>query len=186
MVVNDLGLDGVVEICPKKFPDSRGFFSEVFNHSALEKHGISVNWVQDNHSYSKEKGVIRGLHYQKVGRAQDKLVRVVRGRIRDVVVDIRHGSPNFGKWIDLELSAEAWNQIYVPRGFAHGFMTLEPDTEVIYKVSDIYSPEHNGVIRFDDPDIGIDWEYNGVEPIVSEQDAHGLGLAESQTSFVYE
>lgn len=157
MEVRPLGLDGVFEIIPRKFGDDRGFFSETFKVKALAEAGIDLNFIQDNHSYSAAKGVVRGLHYQLPPFAQDKLVRVIRGAILDVAVDIRKNSPTFGKWISLEVSAEKWNQILVPKGFAHGFMTLMENTEVIYKVTDYYSPEHDRSIRFDDPAIGIDW-----------------------------
>lgn len=157
MQVRPLGLDGVFEVSPGKFGDDRGFFSETYNAKSFAEAGIELNFVQDNHSYSAAKGVVRGLHYQLPPFAQDKLVRVTRGAILDVAVDIRKSSPTFGKWVVLEVSAEKWNQILVPKGFAHGFMTLVQNTEVIYKVTDYYSPEHDRSIRFDDPAIGIDW-----------------------------
>lgn len=155
--VRSLGLDGVLEIVPKRFGDARGFFVETYNAQRFSEAGIYLHFIQDNHSYSAAAGVLRGLHYQLPPRAQDKLLRVIRGRILDVAVDIRKGSATFGKWVALEVSAEKGNQILVPRGFAHGFVTLVPDTEVLYKVSDTYSPEHDRSIRFDDPTIGIDW-----------------------------
>ncbi len=157
MQIRSLGLDGVFEISPRKFGDDRGFFSETYNAKSFAEAGIDLTFVQDNHSYSAAKGVVRGLHYQLPPFAQDKLVRVIRGAILDVAVDIRKSSPTFGKWVALEVSAEKWNQILVPKGFAHGFMTLVENTEVIYKVTDYYSPEHDRSIRFDDPAIGIDW-----------------------------
>ncbi|MGX5710953.1 dTDP-4-dehydrorhamnose 3,5-epimerase [Brucella lupini] len=157
MDVRSLGIDGVFEISPRKFGDDRGFFSETYNAKSLAEAGIDLTFVQDNHSYSAAKGVVRGLHYQLPPFAQDKLVRVTRGAILDVAVDIRKSSPTFGKWVALEVSAEKWNQILVPKGFAHGFMTLVENTEVIYKVTDYYSPEHDRSIRFDDPAIGIEW-----------------------------
>ena len=140
MQVRDLGLAGVVEIDLDRFGDARGFFSETWNAARFRDAGIDIDWVQDNHSLSVAPLVLRGLHYQMPPMAQDKLVRVVRGAIFDVAVDIRHGSPDFGKWVATELSSEKWNQILVPKGFAHGFLTLQPDTEVIYKVSAPYSP----------------------------------------------
>ncbi|MPR63799.1 dTDP-4-dehydrorhamnose 3,5-epimerase [Ochrobactrum intermedium] len=161
MIVRPLSLDGVLEISPRKFGDDRGFFSETYNAKSFAQAGIELTFVQDNHSYSAAKGVVRGLHYQLPPFVQDKLVRVTRGAILDVVVDIRKSSPTFGKWVSLEVSAEKWNQILVPKGFAHGFMTLVENTEVIYKVTNYYSPEHDRSIRYDDPAIGIDW------PIVS-------------------
>lgn len=157
MQVRHLGLDGVFEISPRKFGDERGFFSETYNARSFAEAGIDLTFVQDNHSYSAAKGVVRGLHYQLPPFAQDKLVRVTRGAILDVAVDIRKSSPNFGKWVALEVSADKWNQILVPKGFAHGFITLSENTEVIYKVTDYYSPEHDRSIRFDDLAIGIDW-----------------------------
>lgn len=155
--VRPLGIGGVVEILPKKFGDDRGFFSETYNAQNFAASGVDLTFIQDNHSYSVAVGVLRGLHYQLPPRAQAKLVRVVRGRIYDVAVDIRSGSPTFAKWAALEVSAQKWNQILIPAGFAHGFVTLEPDTEVVYKVTDYYSPSHDRSIRFDDPRIGIEW-----------------------------
>lgn len=155
--IRPLGLDGVLEIVPKRFGDARGFFVETYNAERFSDAGIDLRFVQDNHSYSAAAGVLRGLHYQLAPRAQDKLLRVVSGKILDVAVDIRRSSKTFGKWVALEISAEKGNQILVPKGFAHGFVTLVPDTEVLYKVTDTYSPEHDRSIRFDDPAIGIEW-----------------------------
>lgn len=155
--VTPLGLAGVFEIVPRRHGDARGFFSETWNAATLAAAGIDLHFVQDNHAHSQAKGVLRGLHYQLPPHAQDKLVRVVRGSILDVAVDIRRSSPTFGKWLSLVVSAEKWNQILVPQGFAHGYLTLEPDTEVIYKVTDVYSPAHERGIRYDDPAIGIEW-----------------------------
>jgi dTDP-4-dehydrorhamnose 3,5-epimerase len=152
-----LGLGGVMEFRPAKFGDDRGFFSETYNSAGLAEHGIHLIFVQDNHSYSAQQGVVRGLHYQLPPFAQDKLLRVTRGAIFDVAVDIRRSSPTFGKWVGLKVSAAEWNQILIPAGFAHGFLTLEPDTEVIYKVTALYSKPHDRAIRFDDPAIGIEW-----------------------------
>ena len=157
MQVRELALPGVLEIVPDRFGDERGFFSETWNMERFSKAGIDIDWVQDNHSLSAAPFVLRGLHYQMPPYAQDKLVRVVRGAVFDVVVDIRHGSPSFGQWVGLEVSREKWNQILVPKGFAHGFLTLTPDTEVVYKVSAPYAPEHDRSLRYDDPAIGIDW-----------------------------
>src|SRR5438445_3800952 len=152
-----LGIDGALEIVPKRHGDARGFFVETSNAARFSQAGIDLVFVQDNHSYSAAAGVLRGLHYQLAPRAQDKLLRVIRGSILDVAVDIRRGSKTFGKWVAHEISAEKGNQILVPKGFAHGFVTLVPDTEVLYKVTDTYSPEHDRSIRFDDPAIGIEW-----------------------------
>lgn len=155
--IRPLGIDGVLEIVPKRHGDARGFFVETYNAERFSQAGIDFAFVQDNHSYSAAAGVLRGLHYQLAPRAQDKLLRVIRGSILDVAVDIRRGSKTFGKWVALEVSAEKGNQILVPKGFAHGFVTLVPDTEVLYKVTDTYSQPHDRSIRFDDPAIGIEW-----------------------------
>ncbi len=178
--VRQAGLDGVLEIIPRKFDDGRGFFSETYNAARFAEAGIDLVFVQDNHSHSAHKGVLRGLHYQLPPRAQDKLVRVVRGSIFDVAVDIRRGSPNFGRWVATELSAAKWNQLLVPKGFAHGFVTLEDDTEVIYKVTDLYSPEHDRSIRYDDPDIGIEWPLPGASLQLSAKDLAGRRLADAE------
>lgn len=180
MEVRSLGLDGVFEISPRKFGDERGFFSETYNAKAFGEAGIDLIFVQDNHSYSAAKGVVRGLHYQLPPFAQDKLVRVTRGAILDVAVDIRKNSPSFGKWVSLEVSADKWNQILVPKGFAHGFMTLEENTEVIYKVTDYYSPEHDRSIRFDDPAIGIDWPFPSSGVQLSDKDQKAPLFADAQ------
>ena len=170
LTVRELDIPGVLEITPKKFGDDRGFFSETFNAQRCAEAGVDVTWVQDNHSLSASAGVLRGLHYQLPPHAQDKLVRVVRGRVFDVVADIRPGSATFGRWVGVELSVEKWNQLFVPKGFAHGFLTLEPNTELLYKVSDFYSPECDRSIRFDDPDLGIEWPIEGGGLILSEKD----------------
>lgn len=179
--IRKLGLDGVLEITPKRFGDDRGFFSETYNAARLTEAGIDLVFVQDNHSLSAARGVLRGLHYQLPPKAQDKLVRVVRGSIIDIAVDIRRGSPSFGKWIALELSAAKWNQILVPKGFAHGFMTLEENTEVIYKVTDYYSPAHDRSIRFDDPQIGIAWPLPPNQIQLSDKDRAAPLLADAET-----
>ncbi|MDR6432294.1 dTDP-4-dehydrorhamnose 3,5-epimerase [Brucella pseudogrignonensis] len=180
MEVRPLGLDGVFEIIPRKFGDDRGFFSETYKVKALAEAGIDLNFVQDNHSYSAAKGVVRGLHYQLPPFAQDKLIRVIRGAILDVAVDIRKSSPTFGKWVSLEVSAEKWNQILVPKGFAHGFITLTEDTEVIYKVTDYYAPEHDRSIRFDDLAIGIEWPIPSSGVQLSDKDQKAPFLADAE------
>jgi len=177
MQVRPLGLEGVFEIIPRKFGDDRGFFSEIYNRKALAEAGIDFDFVQDNHSYSSTKGVVRGLHYQLPPFQQEKLVRVTRGAILDVTLDIRKSSPTFGKWISLEVSAEKWNQILVPKGFAHGFITLTDDTEVIYKVTDYYAPEYDRSIRFDDPAIGIQWPIPASGVQLSDKDEEAPLLA---------
>jgi dTDP-4-dehydrorhamnose 3,5-epimerase len=181
--VRPLGLEGVVEIRPDRFSDDRGFFSEVWNKARWRDAGIEVDFVQDNHSLSKQRGVLRGLHYQVPPMAQAKLVRVTRGAIFDVAVDIRAGSPTYGQWVATTLSASLWNQLFVPAGFAHGFVTIEPETEVEYKVSALYSPEHDRAIRFDDPAIAIEWPLPVSELILSAKDLAAPHLADVQTGF---
>jgi dTDP-4-dehydrorhamnose 3,5-epimerase len=179
--VRKLALEGVVEILPKRFEDERGFFSETFNGPELARAGIDLSFVQDNHSLSRRRGVLRGLHYQLPPKAQDKLLRVVRGAIFDVAIDIRSNSPTFGRWTGVEVSAARWNQVLVPKGFAHGFLTLEDDTEVLYKVSAEYAPEHERAIRWDDPDIRIEWPLAGMSPVLSPRDATAPLLGEAET-----
>lgn len=181
--VRRLELDGLLEIRPKRFSDGRGFFSEVWREDRMAEAGIDARFVQDNHSFSTARGVLRGLHFQQPPAAQDKLVRVSRGAIFDVAVDIRRGSPTFGKWAGLAISAAEWNQLFVPRGFAHGFVTLEEDTEVLYKVTAPYSPEHERAVRFDDPAIGIDWPVEPGALILSDKDRSAPPLAEVETGF---
>jgi dTDP-4-dehydrorhamnose 3,5-epimerase len=158
-------------IRPKRFADSRGFFSEVFKSEVLKAHGVDLSWVQDNHSFSTGKGVIRGLHFQTRPFEQAKLVRVVRGAIFDVAVDLRVGSPTHGRHVAVELSADNWDQLYVPTGFAHGFATLTESTEVLYKVSAPYSPAHEGGLMWDDPDLAIRWPVSSEGVRLSERDA---------------
>ncbi len=180
MKVRELGLGGVVELLPERFGDARGYFSETYNFNRMQALGLDMVFVQDNHSYSADRGVLRGLHYQMPPHAQDKLLRVVRGRLFDVAVDIRRSSPTFGKWVGLEISAEKGNQILVPKGFAHGFVTLEDDTEVLYKVSDVYSKPDDRSIRFDDPAIGIEWPVDLDKVKLSEKDTMAPLLAASE------
>ena len=170
MEILETDIPDVKIIRPKKFGDHRGFFSETYNKKILAEYGIDLDFVQDNHSLSVEKGVIRGLHYQTPPYAQDKLVRVVRGSILDVAVDIRKDSPTYGKHIKAIISANDWNQILVPIGFAHGFCTLEPDTEVIYKVTNYYSPENDAGIYWNDEELGIEWPIPEEHAILSDKD----------------
>jgi dTDP-4-dehydrorhamnose 3,5-epimerase len=163
-------LPGVAIIIPDKFSDERGFFSETYVRSRYAEAGITEEFVQDNHSFSTEAHVVRGLHFQTEPFAQAKLVRVVRGRIMDVVVDIRRGSPTHGRHLAVEIGAEEWNQIYVPVGFAHGLCTLEPNTEVLYKVSAPYAPRHEAGLAWDDPDLGIAWPVAPEAAILSPKD----------------
>lgn len=170
MHVVDTAIPAVKVLVPKKFGDHRGFFSETYSRQAFEALGVRAEFVQDNHSLSAEAGVVRGLHYQLPPAAQDKLLRVVRGAVLDVAVDVRRSSPTFGRHVAEVLSAENWRQIYIPAGFAHGFRTLEPDTEVIYKVTNFYSPEHDRGIRWNDPALGIDWGIAEDQAILSYRD----------------
>lgn len=183
LTVIECPLEGLRVLRPRKFGDHRGFFSETFNARDLEAAGITVAFVQDNHSLSAAPGTLRGMHFQIPPMAQAKLLRVVRGAILDVVVDIRHDSPTFGQHFKHELSADNWEQLYVPPGFAHGFLTLTPDTEVIYKVTNYYSPEHDRGIRFDDPALGIDWPMDLSKLVLSDRDRNHPTLAESPRYF---
>lgn len=157
MIFRETGLPGVLVVEPTRHGDERGFFSEVYKRSAFEAAGVMVDWVQDNHSYSTARDVVRGLHFQGPPAAQAKLVRVARGAILDVAVDIRRGSPTYGRAESVELSAENWRQLFVPAGFAHGFCTLTPETEVLYKVSAEYAPESEGGLLWNDPELAIPW-----------------------------
>jgi dTDP-4-dehydrorhamnose 3,5-epimerase len=157
-------------IKPVRHVDARGFFSEVFKENTLREHGIDVHFVQDNHSLSANKGVVRGLHFQIPPFAQAKLLRVTSGSIFDVAVDIRWGSPSFGRHVSAVLSADDWNQIFIPEGFAHGFCTLEPGTEVIYKVSAYYSAEHDQGLLWNDPALDIAWPVSADQASMSDKD----------------
>ena len=180
-----LALREVVEVMPPKFGDHRGYFSEVFKQSAFEAEGLRVDWVQDNHSFSAEAGTVRGLHFQAPPFAQAKLVRVLRGAIFDVAVDIRRGSPSYGQWVAVELSAEKWNQLFVPAGFAHGFMTLTPDVEVLYKVNAPWVRESEGAIRWNDPDLAISWPRPG-EAVLSGKDGEAPSFRDLASPFIFE
>lgn len=176
--VEDCALPDVKLITPTRHGDHRGFFSETWSRAAFAEMGIDIDFVQDNHSLSATVGTLRGLHFQSPPCAQDKLVRVTRGRILDVAVDIRTASPTFGKHVAVELSAANWKQLLVPVGFAHGFVTLEPDTEVQYKVSAPYSPENDHGLAFDDPALGIDWGLPAAALTLSDKDRKHPRLAE--------
>ena len=179
MQVTETNIPAVKLLTPKKHGDNRGFFSETFNRNTFrELSGVDADFVQDNQSLSVEKGVVRGLHYQLPPTAQAKLVRVTRGAILDVAVDIRRGSPTFGKHVAAIISAENWRQIFVPVGFAHGFATLEANTEVLYKVTAYYSPKHERGIRWNDPVLRIDWGISEAAAVLSEKDRKYPTLAE--------
>ena len=183
MQVMPTAIPDVKILVPRQFKDHRGFFSEVYSTKLLKDAGIGTSFVQDNHSLSVEKGVLRGLHYQVAPMAQDKLVRVVHGSILDVAVDVRRASPTFGRHVAAVISAENWRQIFVPAGFAHGFVTLEANTEVLYKVSTFYSPQHERGVRWNDPALGIDWGIGEDEAILSDRDRVHPFLSQAQDLF---
>lgn len=185
MDVQALAIADVKLVRPTKHSDARGFFSEIFRDELLAQHGISGPFVQDNHVYSANSGVLRGLHFQKPPHAQGKLVRCVRGAILDVAVDVRVGSPTYGKHVSAEISAANWTQIWVPPGFAHGYITLERGCEIIYKVTDYYSPAFESGIAWDDQDLGIDWRINRSDLFLSEKDQQNPRLAEIAAPFEY-
>ncbi|WP_245626926.1 dTDP-4-dehydrorhamnose 3,5-epimerase [Aestuariivita boseongensis] len=183
MQINKTPLPGVLILTPARHGDARGFFSESWNKARLAEHGIDIDFVQDNHSLNRDAGTIRGLHFQTPPHAQAKLVRCGRGMLFDVAVDIRRGSPTYGQWFGVELSAENGKQLLVPEGFAHGFITRQPDTEIIYKCSDYYAPEADGAIRWDS--CGIDWGFDGT-PILSKKDADAPMLSNFDSPFTWE
>jgi dTDP-4-dehydrorhamnose 3,5-epimerase len=178
-----LALPDVILVRPTRFGDDRGFFSETYHQAKWSAGGIGCTFVQDNHSLSRPAGTVRGLHYQLAPHAQDKLVRVVRGRILDVAVDIRRSSPTFGRHVSAELTASGGEQMFVPAGFAHGFVTLDPDTEVVYKCSGEYRPEAERGIRWNDPALGIDWRIETENATLSGRDAVHPYLAEQPDLF---
>lgn len=177
MEMRELGL-GVREITLPRFGDARGFFAETWQRHRFAKSGIDVEWVQENQSFSADRHVLRGLHLQVSPSSQAKLVRVLKGSIYDVAVDVRTASPSFGMWVSCVLSADAFNQLYIPTGFAHGFLTLEPGVEVFYKVSAPYAPSFERGIIWDDKDIAIEWPLlPGEQPVLSEKDRTAMSLA---------
>ena len=179
-------LEGVLIVEPKVFGDNRGWFTETYSKKALAEAGIDVEFVQDNHSFSAQKGTLRGLHFQMNPMAQTKLVRCTRGRIIDVAVDFRKGSPSYKKYIGVELSAENKRQLLLPKGFGHAFLTLTDDVEVQYKVDAYYAPDCDRSVKFDDPDIGVDWrQWVDCDPIISEKDRKAPPLKDSDCNFVY-
>lgn len=185
MDVQSLAIPEVKLLTPRIFRDPRGFFSETYSRKALHAAGIDVAFVQDNHSLSIPEGVVRGLHFQIDPHPQGKLVRVVRGAIFDVAMDIRHGSPTFGRHVDAVLSADNWSQLWIPVGFAHGFCTLEPDTEVIYKVTDDYAPHCDRGIAYDDPELAIAWPLEQAAAILSGKDRRLPRLRDLPVHFTY-
>ncbi|QSF44677.1 dTDP-4-dehydrorhamnose 3,5-epimerase [Paenibacillus tianjinensis] len=184
MKFTETALAGVWVIEPKVFGDHRGWFMETYSDSKFKEQGINLNFVQDNQSYSATKGTLRGLHYQLNPKAQSKLVRCTKGAIFDVAVDIRKGSPNYGQWFGIELTAENKKQLLIPKGFAHGFMTLVEDVEVQYKCDELYAPECDGGILWNDPDIGIEWPID-VVPVLSAKDEHAPLLKDAILNFIY-
>jgi dTDP-4-dehydrorhamnose 3,5-epimerase len=183
--IKPLAIPEVKLITPPIFRDDRGFFSETYNSAALAAAGMAETFVQDNHALSRTRGVLRGLHFQIDPHAQGKLVRVARGAVFDVAVDIRRGSPTFGRHVFATLSAANWAQLWVPRGFAHAYCTLEPDTEVIYKVTDFYAPECDRGLAFDDPDLGIAWPVPASAAILSDKDRRHPRLRDLPAYFTY-
>nr|WP_318527630.1 dTDP-4-dehydrorhamnose 3,5-epimerase [Actibacterium sp. XHP0104] len=186
MTVEETPLPGVKLLTPRRFGDARGYFAETWNARRMAAVGLDLNFVQDNHSLSAAVGTVRGMHFQAPPHAQGKLVRCGRGALYDVVVDIRKGSPAYGQWFGAELSAENGKQLWVPAGFAHGFVTRAPDTEINYKCTDFYAPETEGAIRFDDPDVGIDWGIDAASALLSDKDAAAPLLSQIDSPFTYE
>ncbi len=186
MQIENTIIPGLFVLTPARHGDNRGFFSESWNKARLAERGIDADFVQDNHSLSRKASTVRGLHYQSPPHAQAKLVRCGRGRLLDVAVDIRTGSPTFGKWFSLELSFENGKQLFIPVGFLHGFVTLEPDTEIIYKCTDYYAPDCDGAVRFDDPDIRIDWTVDTSGSALSAKDAAAPLLRNIVSPFSFE
>lgn len=181
--IEQTSLPGVVMLTPARFGDNRGFFSESWNRTRMAEAGLDIDFVQDNHSMSRDMGTIRGLHFQSPPHAQGKLVRCGRGCLFDVAVDVRKGSPTYGRWVGEELSYENGKQLWIPAGFLHGFVTREPDTEIIYKCTDHYAPECDGAVRWDS--CGIDWGFDGT-PVLSGKDEAAPVLADFDSPFTYE
>ncbi|KUP93577.1 dTDP-4-dehydrorhamnose 3,5-epimerase [Tritonibacter horizontis] len=182
MQIEKTALAGLLILTPQRFGDARGFFAESWNRKRMAEHGLDFDFVQDNHSLSAEAGTIRGLHYQAPPHAQDKLVRCGQGALFDVAVDIRSGSPTYGHWVGVELSAGNGKQLLVPKGFLHGFVALQPMTEILYKCTDYYAPDCDGGVHWDS--CGIDWPLTG-PPVLSEKDAAAPPLADFDSPFVY-
>ena len=178
MTFKQLEIDGVWVIEPKRFGDARGYFSETFKRAEFESHVGRVDFVQDNESFSCY-GVLRGLHFQKGEFSQAKLVRVSRGKVLDVAVDLRGGSTTFGRHVAVELSQDNGRQLFIPRGFAHGFVVLSDEAQFQYKVDNVYAPQAEATLRFDDPALGIDWQIPKADMLLSEKDMRGISLSET-------
>lgn len=184
MSIIQTDLEGVHIIEPQVCGDERGWFCEVYSKGKFADSGLDIDFIQDNHSFSAKKGTLRGLHFQNNPKAQTKLVRCTRGSILDVAVDIRKGSPTYLKWVAVELSEQNKKQLLVPKGFAHGFLTLSDDVEVQYKVDECYYPALDRSIRFDDPEIGVSWKID--KPILSEKDKNAPLLKDSDANFTWD
>jgi dTDP-4-dehydrorhamnose 3,5-epimerase len=183
--ISNLAIPGPLLISPTRHGDSRGFFSETFRADVFEPAVGSTSFVQDNHSFSTQRGVIRGLHCQAPPHEQGKLVRVTRGAVYDVVVDARAGSPTYGHHLGVELSADNWRQLWVPPGFLHGFCTLTEEVEFLYKVTSYYDAGAEATVAFDDPDLGVQWPLGGAEPLVSDKDRRGMRFRDFQSPFAF-
>lgn len=186
MKIEQTSLPGVLLLTPERYGDDRGFFCESWSKQSFDALDLDLEFVQDNHSFSTQRGTIRGLHYQAPPHAQAKLVRCGRGALFDVAVDFRMGSPNFGKWVGAELSFENGQQMFVPTGFLHGFITLTGDTEIIYKCSNYFAPDAAGAVRWDDPAIGIDWQLGDQKPVLSPKDTNAPYLADIDSPFTFD
>ena len=183
MQIETTAINDVKLIIPRRFGDARGWFSETWNAAAMRAVGFDCDFVQDNHSLSAETYTLRGLHYQAPPFAQTKLVRVARGRVLDVAVDVRPASPTYQRWVAQELTAAGGEQLLVPRGFLHGFLTLEPNTEVLYKVDAHYDGDADGGVRFDDPDLGVDWGVDPAHIVLSDKDRDAPAFADWANPF---
>lgn len=186
MLIEQTAIPGAVKLTARRFADGRGHFAETWNRRRYSEAGIGLDFIQDNVSLSTRAGTLRGLHFQVPPHAQAKLVRCCRGALYDVAVDLRNGSPAYGRWIGVELTAENGCQLLIPAGCAHGFVTLVPDTEIAYKCSEYYAPDCEGAIAWDDPDLAIDWPLAGRAPILSAKDAQAGRFCDFDSPFAYE
>jgi len=184
MNIFETNIKGILVVEPKVYGDHRGWFMETYSQTKLEEAGINLNFVQDNQSFSATKGTLRGLHYQLNPKAQTKLVRCTKGSIFDVAVDIRQGSPSYGQWFGIELTAENKKQLLIPQGFAHGFMTLTDDVEVQYKVDELYAPECDRGIIWNDPSVRIEWPID-IAPVLSDKDKNAPLLKDADNNFIF-